>query len=96
MKINDKTYIFFSPIPLLQLRNENAYYYNYCVYLHSEFVKFKKVYKDEQSKISTEDINIEQISSEDLEKLKDFILYKKEDTLHKNIYDTVIELLRRR
>ena len=96
LKINDKTYIFFSPIPLLQLRNENAYYYNYCVYLHSEFVKFKKVYKDEQSKISTEDINIEQISSEDLEKLKDFILYKKEDTLHKNIYDTVIELLRRR
>ena len=96
LKINDITYIFFSPIPLLQLRNENAYYYNYCVYKNSGFVKFKKVYKDEQSKISTKDINIKQISSEDLEKLKDFILYKKEDTLHKNIYDTVIELLRSR
>ena len=92
-EMNDITYIFFSPIQLLQFRTENAYYYNYCVYLHSGFVKFKKVYKDEQSKIITEDIDIQQIKSEDLDKLIDFILYRREYHKYKTIFDTVIPFL---
>ena len=92
-EMNDITYIFFSPIQLLQFKTENAYYYNYCVYLHSGYVKFKKVYKDEQSKIITVDINIEEIKSEDLDKLIDFILYRQEYHKYKQICDTVIQFI---
>ena len=92
-KMGDTTYIFFSPIQLLQFRTENAYYYNYCVYLYSGYVKFKKVYKDEQSKIITEDIDINQIKSEDLDKLIDFILDRQEYHKYKEICDSVIKFI---
>jgi predicted nuclease with TOPRIM domain len=92
-KMGDTTYIFFRPIQLLKFKTENAYYYNYCVYLHSGYVKFKKVYKDEQSKIITEDIDIKEISSEDLDKLIDFILYRQEYHKYKEICDYVIKFI---
>ena len=91
--MGDTTYIFFSPAQLLQFKTENAYYYNYCVYEHSGFVKFKKVYKDEQSKIITEDIDIREIRSEDLDKLIDFILYRQEYHKYKEICDYVIKFI---
>ena len=103
LKIDDTTYIFFSPIPLLELINKNTYYYNFCVYEHSGNVKFKKVYKDKQSiikteditmdNIKTEDITMDNIETEDLNKLIDFILYKNEYRKYKNICSAVIKFL---
>ena len=92
-KMDDITYIFFSPIPLLELRNKNTYYYNFCVYEHSGNVKFKIVYKDEQSIIKTEDITMNNIETENLNKLIDFILYKNEYHKYKNICNVVINFL---
>ena len=92
-KMDDTTYIFFSPIPLLELINKNTYYYNFCVYEHSGNVKFKKVYKDKQSIIKTEDITMDNIKTEDLNKLIDFILYKNEYRKYKNICNDVIKFL---
>ena len=92
-KINDITYIFFNPIQLLELRNKTAYYYNNCVYESSGYVRFKKVYKNQQSEIITEDITNDEIKTEDFDKLIDFILYKKEYNTYKNICDSVINFI---
>jgi hypothetical protein len=99
LSINDITYVFFNPVPLVRERNKirpeyfnNKYYYRYIIYVKDDQLMFKEIFKNkETSELSIRQIDIQQINKENLAKMneqsKKLINESNTNSYIKNIYN---------